>query len=194
MRNYRSHTDDELFDLLSSDDEKSFEALYNRYWEQLFVNAFKRIKDTESAREIVQDVFTELWIHRHERKIHTSPGAYLHTAVRYRTLNQIEKNYVKTRYLSEVQSLEAANRNTTEETIFLRELSGRLDKLVSSLPPQCQKVFQLSRYEYKNNREIASELNISEKTVENHITKALHVLRLHLRDLISVIWILLIRG
>ena len=192
MRIYPSCTDEELFDLLSADDEKSFETIYNRYWEQLFGNAFKRIKNAESASEIVQDVFTELWIHRHERKVHSSPAAYLHTAVRYRTLNQIEKDSVRTRYRAEVETTGVVSRNTTEETVFLRELSSRLDKAVSSLPPQCRRVFELSRYEYKNNKEIAEELNISAKTVENHLTKALHVLRLYLKELISVTWFFLI--
>ncbi len=193
MRNYQSYTDEELFDLLSADDEKSFETIYNRYWAQLFSNAFKRIKNAESASEIVQDVFTELWIHRHERKIHSSPAAYLHTAVRYRTLNQIEKDGVRARYRAQTEPDGPDSRNTTEEAIFLRELTGRLDKLISALPPQCRKVFILSRYEYKNHREIAAELNISEKTVENHITRALQTLRMHLGDLISFIWIMLLR-
>ena len=193
MRNYQSCTDEELFDLLSADDEKSFETIYNRYWEQLFGNAFKRIKNAESASEIVQDVFTELWIHRHERKVHSSPAAYLHTAVRYRTLNQIEKDGVRTRYRAQTEPEDTGSRNTTEEAIFLRELTGRLDKLISGLPPQCRKVFILSRYEYKNYREIAGELNISEKTVENHINRALQTLRTHLGDLISFIWIMLLR-
>lgn len=191
MFNYRQQTDEVLFYRITLDDEKAFEEVYNRYWAKLFGHAFKRIKDTEAAREIVQDVFTELWVHRHVRRVETSPVAYLHTAIRYRTLNQLEKEMVRVRHQVHIQRDAGYAHNTTEELIFLRELSGRLEKLVSGLPPQCRRVFELSRYEYRNNREIATELNISEKTVENHLTKALRFLRGHLSDLISVIMALL---
>ncbi len=192
MSNHRHDTDALLFELISSDSEKAFEEIYNRYWASLYSNAFKRIKDPEAAREIVQDVFTELWIHRHDRKVHTSPGAYLHTAVRYRTLNQIQKEWVRSQYYAEVRLTPVAGQNSTEDAIFLKELSERLEKLISALPPQCRRIFELSRMEYKNNREIAAELNISEKTVENHLTKALRLLRQNLRNLVSVLLLLLL--
>ena len=191
MFNYQQETDESLFYQVSLDDEKAFEEIYNRYWSRLFGHAFKRIKDTEAAREIVQDVFTSLWMHRHERRVETSLVAYLHSAVRYRTLNQIEKNWIRTQHHLSIQRDPEPVHNMTEEGIFLKDLSEKLDNIISGLPPQCKRVFELSRYEYLNNREIAAQLNISEKTVENHLTKALRFLRTHLRDLISAVVALL---
>jgi len=190
MQNYPQHTDEALYHLVTLDDEKAFEEIYNRYWARLFTHAFKRIKDAEAVREILQDVFAELWVHRAERRINTSFSAYLHTAVRYRILNQIQKEWVRKRYDAVMRREGAFLQNATEETLFLRELSGRLDKLVSGLPPQCRRVFELSRYEYRSNREIAAALNISEKTVENHLTKALRFLKLNLRDLVPLFLLL----
>jgi RNA polymerase sigma-70 factor (family 1) len=189
MSKHQEYSDEELIDLLLSDDEKSFDELYSRYWSRLYRHALKRMEDEESAREIVQDVFTELWIHRHERKIHTSVAAYLHTAIRYRIMNYMQKEWVRKRYSVEIQLQPAILNNTTEESIFLEELHTRVEKLTAELPPQCKRVFELSRKEYKNNREIASELDISEKTVEFHLAKALRILRLHLRDLVSLLLI-----
>lgn len=189
MRDDQQHTDEALFQRIASDDEKAFEELYNRYWARLYGHVFKRIKDTETAREIVQDIFTDLWIYRRERKVLSSPAAYLHTAVRYRTLNQLQKELVRSRYRREILLYAAQGQNSTEDAVFLRDLSLRVEKLVSGLPPQCRRVFELSRYEYRNNREIAAELNISEKTVENHLSKALRSLRFNLRDLVPVLLI-----
>lgn len=72
MYDYRHETDESLFYQVSLDDEKAFEEIYNRYWAKLYSQAFKRIKDTEAAREIVQDVFTSFWLHQHDRIIETS--------------------------------------------------------------------------------------------------------------------------
>lgn len=187
MSRYFKFSDEELLEGILSDDEKSFDELYNRYWSRLYSHALKRMEDEESAREIVQDVFTELWIHRHERKIHTSVAAYLHTAIRYRILNYMQKEWVRKRYSMEIQRQPAILNNATEESIFLEELHTRVEKLTAELPPQCKRVFELSRKEFKNNREIAAELDISEKTVEFHLTKALRILRSHLREFVSLL-------
>jgi RNA polymerase sigma-70 factor (family 1) len=187
MSKHLKYSDEELIELLFSDDENSFDEIYNRYWSRLYVHALKRMDDGETAREIVQDVFTELWIHRHERKIHSSLAAYLYTAIRYRILNYMQKEWVRKRYFLEIQQQQNIGYNATEESIFLGELHTRVEKLTAELPPQCKRVFELSRKEFKNNREIASELNISEKTVEFHLTKALRILRDHLREFVSLL-------
>lgn len=187
-----SLNDEQLTALLLSDDVRAFDELYNRYWSRLYVHALKRIQEEEAARELVQDVFTELWIYRQERKIHTSLAAYLYQAIRYKTLNHMQKQWIRERYSIEIQSQAADGHNATEESVFFEELYNRVDTLSSSLPPQCKKVFELSRKEYKNNREIAEELSISEKTVEFHLTKALRYLRIHLSDSLTFIVLSLI--
>ncbi len=186
MRRYPKSSDEELIALIISDDKKAFDEIYNRYWSGLYVHALKRLDDTETAREIVQDVFAELWIHRHERTIHSSPAAYLYTATRYRILNYMQKEWVRKRYSKEILLQPFSGSNSTEESILAEELHTRIEELTAEMPPQCRRVFELSRKEFKNNREIASELNISEKTVEFHLTKALRILRLHLREFVSI--------
>lgn len=186
MGKYRKFSDEKLVELLYSDDGKAFEEIYTRYWSKLYVHLLRRVDDEEAAREIIQDVFVELWVCRHSRKIHTSLNGYLYKAIQYRALNHMKKQWVIERHSATVRTGADEGRNTTEETFQFEELYHRVNELCAELPPQCRRVFELSRKDYKTNREIAAELNISEKTVEFHLTKALRYLRAHLSDSISL--------
>ena len=181
-------TNEALFVLLKCDDYafKAFTQLYNRFWEQLYSAAYKRVKSKETAEEIVQEFFTKLWINRKEIIIKTSPEAYLFTAIKYLVLSFIEKEIVRNNYKSTVGVFDSPFDNSTQESIYLNELKDSINKEVQNLPPKCRSVFELSRTEYKSNKDIAAELGISEKTVENHLTKALKRLKISLNYFIAV--------
>lgn len=173
-------TNEALFALLKYDDDafEAFTQLYNRFWDQLYLAAYKRVKSKETAEEIVQEFFTKLWVNRKEVTIKTSPEAYLFTAIKYLVLTFLEKEMVRNNYKSTVSSYESVLHNSTQETVYLNELKEIINKEVQNLPPKCRSVYQLSRTEYMSNKDIAAELGISEKTVENHLTKALKRLRI----------------
>jgi len=184
-------SDDELLGLFEQNDLLAFEEIYNRYWLKLYAAAYKRIKDRETAKEIVQDLFTSFWINRTQLKIRSSLQGYLFSSVKYSVLNYRRAENVRASY-SEILLL--ANNdacNTTEEHLVYKELKESIETGINKLPPKCRSVFELSRNQYKSNKEIAKIMDISEKTVENHITKALRYLRVNVDALIVLLFFFL---
>lgn len=171
------YTDTTLLQMLRQHNMLAFEELYNRYWHKLFDAAYRRIKQKETCEEMIQEVFTLLWEKRETLDITTGIGPYLSSAVKYKVIDFYRKQLVRTRNTAALANVAAVD-NSAEEQIFLHDLMVHIDKLVMQLPVKCRSVYQLSRIEHKSNKEIASLLNISEKTVEGHLTKALQVLRL----------------
>ncbi len=165
----------------------AFEEIYNRYWDKLYTAAYKRVQLKEVSEELVQDLFTSLWVNRNKVDIRTSLASYLFTSIKYLVLNYMQKEMVRSNYRESL----SGNRidNSTEETVLLNDLALNINAAVEQLPDKCKSVFELSRKEYKSNKEIAAELGISEKTVENQLTKALKRLRLGLN---SLLWTLMV--
>jgi RNA polymerase sigma-70 factor (family 1) len=174
--NYSKLTDEELIELLRNESKDAFEEIYNRYWSRLYSSAYKRVRRYEVAEELVQDLFTGLWINRKEVNIRSTVSSYLQTAIRYMVFNHFDKEYVRRDY-QETLTFSRNFDNSTEETVLLNDLETVLENEVSLLPSQCRSVYKLSRKEHKTNKEIALLMGISEKTVENHLTKALKRLR-----------------
>ena len=184
MKELRDLSDNELIELFEQDNIAAFEEIYNRYWLKLYAAAYKRLKEREPAKEIVQDFFTGFWINRTQVKIHTSLQGYLFTSIRYLVLNYKRAEAVRNTYSELFLLMNDSFDNSTEENFSYKELKERVDMEVNQLPVKCRFVFELSRNQYKTNKEIAQLLNISEKTVENHLTKALRYLRVNLNSLI----------
>lgn len=182
MQKYAELSDEDLLILFQEDSEGVFKEIYNRYWSQLYSAAYRRVKLREVSQEIVQDIFTSLWIHRDELHVKTSLTGYLLTAVKYRVLNHFEKEMVRRNYRNLILNMPDQNPNLTEEAVFYEDLTRRLDQEVAQFSPKCKEVFELSRKSYKSNKEIADLMNISVKTVENHLTKALQILRIQFKE------------
>ncbi|WP_207427771.1 RNA polymerase sigma-70 factor [Pedobacter sp. SYSU D00535] len=161
-------------------DISSFEALFQVNYASLCATSYRIVQDRDIAEDIVQDVFVKLWEKKDEIKITTSLKAYLFQS----TINQ-SLNYLK-KYKNSLNRETAFGRetgvdiNSTEQIMALKEVSRRVDEVVEALPDACRTVFILSRYEQLSYKAIAEKLNISVKTVENHMTKALKYLRKHL--------------
>lgn len=182
MQKYAELSDEDLLILFQEDSEGVFKEIYNRYWSQLYSATYRRVKLREVSQEIVQDIFTSLWIHRDELHVKTSLTGYLLTAVKYRVLNHFEKEMIRRNYRNLILNMPDQNPNLTEEAVFYEDLTRRLDQEVAQFSPKCKEVFELSRKSYKSNKEIADLMNISVKTVENHLTKALQILRIQFKE------------
>lgn len=175
MKKYSSAnwTDDKLLDLIRlEDDRTAFAEIYNRYWDKIFILAANALDSPEEAEECVQDIFCSLWDRRTTLKLNYSLYTYLAVAVKYKVINILDKAYRKRLRIAELQLAEPLV-PSAEMSLLEKELFARLENEVNRLPEKCRIVFKMSREEGKTHKQIAEELNISEKTVNNHLTKAL---------------------
>lgn len=161
-----------------------FETLFRNHFTPLTNIAYSFVRDRDTACDIVQHVFIKLWDNIEKVNITSSEKSYLHRAVINTSLNYIEKNKKITLH-SDLTSLE--NKVTTEISDDDKEdKNKKLNKLlyeaIDELPPKCREVFILSRVENMKNQEIANHLDISLKTVEKHVGKALKYLRQKLKN------------
>lgn len=193
MTDFTKLSEDELMGLLRQDRLNAFREIYTRYWKKLYSDAYKRLKSKELAEEIVQEVFTGLWIKRNRLQINTTVGGYLHTAIGHRIIDQFRKETIRSKYKEAFKVWHSEVDNSTENDIMLKELTTTIEKEVSQLPDKCRSVYELSRKEHKSNKEIALQLSISEKTVENHLTNALKRLRYGLSHYLVIVVALLLR-
>ncbi|UIR55678.1 RNA polymerase sigma-70 factor [Sphingobacterium sp. SRCM116780] len=171
-------SDNELIDLLKANQEQALSALYFRYWDKLLVVAGNHIHDYDIAEESVQDVFVSLWKRRHSLDLKYSLANYLAVAIKYRVISQQDKQY---RYLKNIES--SSNENNyhlspaADELILEKEILQKIEASIDKLPEKCRIIFRMNREEGKTYKQIANELDISEKTVETHISKAIKHLR-----------------
>jgi len=174
MRDTSSFTDEQLLDLLAQGDADAFTEIYGRYWKLLFYVAVKRLHNHTEAEEAVQNIFLDLWARRKSIIIKRSVKYYLAAAVQYQVLNFFTRRKLTQRL--EFDGKEPATDSTSQYLSF-HELEKQLTELVDALPEKCRLVYRLSREEQLSNKTIASHLGISEKTVENQLTKALARIR-----------------
>ncbi|MBW1655253.1 RNA polymerase sigma-70 factor [Flavobacterium quisquiliarum] len=175
-----------ILNRLKNSDESALTELYTNFWQPLFMASYNVLKDKELSEDVIQDVFMNIWHNREKLEIHTSLKSYLYACARYQVFNQIKKNKDKIR-VALFEDLNTRFQNTTPETQLMHdELVQHINMVVNNLPEKCQLVYKLSREEQLSHKEIAERLGISAKTVENHVTKALHAIRLSMGTSTSV--------
>ena len=165
------------------------EELFRKYYKILRAYAYRLLDDKHTAEDIVQDVYYDLWKRKDRLVIEEAVKSYLFRSVYTKALNYRNSKMYTTREVldcsteDKIQQIYIQSHTTDQEgELIYKELKAEIYRVINLLPDQCKKVFILSRkYELKN-REIAEKLGISVKTVEKHISKALSVLRLNLKD------------
>ena len=172
--------DNKIISGLKSGNENAYKQLFDEYYLLLSAFAKKYVDDPETAKEIVQDLFVHLFEIRDVLIITTSLKSYLYRSVKNRCMNHIRYIQMQQKNLESLKT-EGPPAITEEEEIMDTELEYRIFQIVSKLPLQCQKIFRMSRIEGKQNREIAHILDLSVRTVETQISKALKILRNNLR-------------
>jgi RNA polymerase sigma-70 factor (ECF subfamily) len=180
---------------LISGDEQSFEKVYRYFYPRLIYFAKQYVYDLEASKNIVQDVFTELWDKRNTLQKETNLNAWLFTVTKNKSLKIISHlksqrnydSYFKARQL-DVNYIALSDFDTSN--FVFEELQAQINAAMEKLSPACRKVFEMSRFEDRKNREITEELNLSIKTVEAHISKALRSLKAELKDYLPLFYIL----
>jgi RNA polymerase sigma-70 factor (family 1) len=176
---------------LEKNAEKAFEALYNILWSKLYLASYNYVRDKAIAQEIVQDVFVTLWVKRDRLASVDDIHAFAMRAVQNRIYDHFDKEAVKDRYALKVSLGESKAVNATQHVVEYNETFNLIDTEINKLPDTTKKIFRLSRFERFTNEEIASNLKVSVKAVEYHITQALKHLRVRLKYIGMFILILL---
>lgn len=177
--------DIQLIDRLKQDDEVALSRIYEKYWEPLYLAAYHVIKDKQICEDIIQELFIKLWNKRQSIEITVSLKAYLYASIRYEVYRQIRTGAVRGDIYDDLVA--RLHTPACDGTIEYKELIAQVSTIVDKLPQKCREVYKLSREENLSHKQIASMLNISAKTVENHLTKALRLLRTSLSTEIIVL-------
>jgi len=178
MTNY---TDQQLITSLQKGDEQAMDILFRRHYSFICRAVYRVLKDSNLAEDIAQEVFLGLWKKRENLNITSSVQAYLKRAAINKSLNYIRDQKIKFDDEEKMPTL-SNNQSTTQQQLEAEDLQKQINEAIGSLPEKCRLVFTLSRFEEMSYQEIANELNISIKTVENQISKALKILRVLLRN------------
>jgi|WetSurMetagenome_2_1015567.scaffolds.fasta_scaffold42798_2 RNA polymerase sigma-70 factor (family 1) len=168
-------TDEELLQLIKlENDSDSFSELYNRYWDKSLAITYNLTHDKSLAEDLVQDLFISFWNRRTTIKINNF-SSYLATAIKFSFYMHIEKE--KRRRIIREEKLAPHDEAVLDEQIEALFCADYFSKLLEVLPEKCKLVVSYSRLEDMSNADIAKKMNISEKTVEGHLTKGLKIIR-----------------
>lgn len=171
------YSNSDHINFIRNGNEAAFEKIFKMYFKNLHAFAYTFMKDTDIAEEIVQNVFFRIWEKKDQLQIDDSLKAYLYRSVHNESLNHIKHLKVKNSFqLQYSDHMESSNPDASSN-MMASELENDIQKAINELPQQCRTIFQMSRFEQLKYQQIADQLNISIKTVENQMGKALRVLR-----------------
>lgn len=188
-------TDKDLITGLREGDENTFEDIFKNYYERLCNYANTILNDMDEAEEMVQGTFMEIWEKHEVLEIHTSMKSYLYKAVYNHCLNRLKHFKVRNEHNDELKRQPDFGNDDASQELISRELRQQIDQAINSMPLQCSRIFRLSRFENLTYLEIAENLELSVKTVENQMGKALRILREKLKDYLPyLLWIFIFRN
>ncbi|MBK6640598.1 MAG: RNA polymerase sigma-70 factor [Bacteroidetes bacterium] len=184
--------DTEILAGLKKSDKQVFEQLFRSCYAPLCIYAAGIVSDKDEAEDIVQQTMITFWEKRETIEISTSVKSYLYRAVHNQALNKIRHDKVRQVYSKDVQSAGEQESEAASGKILQQEMQTKIAEAINQLPDQCRTVFQLSRFENLKYLEIANHLGISVKTVENHMGKALRLMRISLKDYLPLclLWLI----
>ena len=177
MSAYKDRTDEELALLLTEGDQKAYTEIYHRYKAPVYAHIFNRLRDREEARDLAQDLFSNIWLKHEDFKLRSSLKAYLFSAARYKVFDWISRSQVESNYLTEIGSFIDSGECVTDHRVRETQLLALIDKEIENLPPRMREIFELSRKGGFSHREIAEKLDLSEQTVKKQVNNSLKILR-----------------
>ena len=175
-------SDKEIWKEIKNNDKKSFEILFNRYYDSLRLYSFGMVRNEDAAKEIVNDVFLKIWLKRNLILINYSIRPYLFRSVFNACSDYIKRNRSLLNYsFVEVDERIKETIGTDEDSIFAilenEDIQKDIQTAIELLPPQCKTIFCLSRFELLTYNEISERLNISVNTVKTQMSRSFDVLR-----------------
>lgn len=168
--------------LEDNNDQAAFAMLYECYWEKLFFYVGKVLQNKEETIDVVQETFIALWEQRENLANVTALKAYLFAIARYKSIQYIRKHLHRKDYLDSLTAFLTHHEQSPEELMMRDELQEIIEEEVQRFPAKMRAIFTLSRQENLSHKEIASKLNISDKTVKKQISNSLKLLRLKINN------------
>ena len=172
--------------------EAAFEQLFKTHFRGLHAYAITILKDEKMGEEIVQNVFYKLWEKRDQLEIESSPRAYLYKAVYHDCLNHIKHKKVRSAHAMHVVRHSSEQVENASGKVLQGELKEHIRAAMNELPEQCRTIFQMSRFDGFKYQEIADEMGLSVKTIENQMGKALKLMRQKLVEFLPLLILSLI--
>jgi RNA polymerase sigma-70 factor (ECF subfamily) len=178
MPEYKSISDTDLIKLLKESDHSAYNEIYHRYFYLTYVHAYKKLRDEEAAKDIVQDVFVTLWFKRGFNLPQSNLPGYLFTAVRNKIFDLFAHQQVEAKYADSLKDyLRTYSSVPTDHLIRENELRIYIEKQIQALPPKMKLIFEMSRKANLSHKEIAEQLDVSENNVSKQVNNALRILR-----------------
>jgi len=179
------HSDQELLSRLRQGDRRAFDELYERHWDSVYGQAFKKLNDPDLAKDITQDIFIHLWTHR-EANFIDNFSAYLFSSVRNNVFRALKKD---DRFIpiSDLIIESRLHYPEADAELLKKEFFKIYDLLIESMPPAQQTIFRMRYHEDLSTLEIAEKLNLSRGTVQNQLTRAVTMLRASLLSIAFLI-------
>jgi RNA polymerase sigma-70 factor (family 1) len=168
-------TDASLLLKIEQGDKEAFNILYEKYWAQTYSTAYKRLKNEDEAKDIVQEIFANIWIRR--GTIIENFPAYLNTSVRNRIYKLVESQKSVSPFFDILTNISSPNQNA-DGNVLWQEFYKAYEGHLSNLPPKRQQIFRMRFHDDLSTKTIADEVGISRKTVQNQLGKAIEQLRL----------------
>lgn len=171
----------ELLQLLRQGDKAAFEEIYGQFQSRLYRTALSKVRTSENAMEIVQEIFLDLWLRRELVQIEDLER-YLYTAVKYKVLDFYKKEVQRKLYAESVKLNNQDESSETDDMLAYNELSRSISSCIAKLPEKTRVIFELNRIQCQTADEISRMLDLPLRTVEYHITQGLKSLRANLKD------------
>ena len=174
---------EDIIHRLKKDDKSAVDELFGYYYPRLYHFSKSILKIETDIDDILQEVFVKIWLNRNKISNIETFNAYIFTITKNEVLNLIRSNLRDQTFKDELFLRAVAEEYQTPNQVEFDEVKSGIDRIVASLPEKRQQVFVLSRTEGLSNKEIAQQLNISEKTVEDHITHAIKYIKTSLKGM-----------
>lgn len=186
MADFKSLSEEQLVRLLQDGNQHAFNEIYKRHWSGIFLVAKNRLGSEDDAYEIVQNIFLNLWRKGASFELNKNFAVYFATAAKYEVLKFLSRQGHLDHHRNVLRQEMSERDDSMLQALEAKELMETLEQSICLLPEKCQLVFRLRLEKEYSQKEIAKELDISEKTVEAHLAKA----RKHIRTDLSIVTIL----
>ena len=180
-----STDDDLLLQQIHDGNELAFDLLYEKYWAATYASAYKRLKDTDQAKDIVQEIFIHIWTKKETLTIKNVP-AYLNIAVRNKVFKTLAKQSYNHPFFEVLDNLPATYLQA-DSNLMWKDFFKSYEALLNTLPQQRRTIFQLRFQDDKSTSDIAEQLGISRKTVQNQLSLAFDQLKLSVIHLLTIL-------